>query len=220
MFPSLIGRKIGMTQIFDEDGVVHPITVVQAGPCVVLQLKTAERDGYEAVQIGFEDAKPARVTKPLSGHCAAAKSGAKRFIHEVRQVGGPVEAEVGQTWTVEVFNDVTFVDVVGTTKGKGFAGVMKRHGFKGLGASHGTERKHRSPGSIAGHGSDLGHGGNIKKGKRMAGRMGGVQRTSRNRRLMGLDVENHLLLIKGSVPGPNGGVVFVRKSRTAAVGKT
>ena len=217
MVPVLIGKKVGMTQVFDEGGTVHPVTVVLAGPCVVLQVKTARRDGYEAVQIGFEDLGPARARKPAVGHAAKAKTRPKKVLREVR-LGAPDEdAEPGQTLTVEAFKDIGFVDVVGTTKGKGFAGVMKRHRFRGQPASHGTERKHRSPGSISSHGTDLGHGGNIKKGKRMAGQMGAVRCTSRNHRLIGIDVENNLLLIKGSLPGPNGGYLFVRQSRTAKV---
>ena len=217
MYPVLIGKKVGMTQIFDETGSVHPVTVVRAGPCVVLQLKTADRDGYSSVQIGYEDVKPSRAARPAAGHCAAAKTRPKKVVREIGVLEEPAEAAVGETWTVEAFEGVEFVDVIGTTKGKGFAGVMKRHGFGGLPASHGTERKHRSAGSISSHGTDLGHGGNIKKGKRMAGHMGAVRSTTRNHRLMGVDVENNLLLIKGPVPGANGRYVFVRKSRTARV---
>lgn len=217
MYPALIGKKVGMTQIFDETGAVHPVTVVQAGPCVVLQVKTADRDGYPSVQIGFDDARPSRATKPTIGHCAVAGTRPKKVIREIGALPEPADAAVGETWTVEAFDGVEYVDVIGTTKGKGFAGVMKRHGFHGLPASHGTERKHRSPGSIAGHGSDLGRGGNVKKGKRMPGHMGAVRRTTRNHRLMGIDVENDLLIIKGPIPGPNGKYVFVRKSRTAKV---
>jgi len=219
MYPALIGRKVGMTQVFDEAGAVQPVTVVRAGPCVVLQVKSTDRDGYEAVQIGFEDVRPQRAARPLVGHCAAAKTRPKKIIREVRAVGGDLAASVGETWTVEAFDQVEFVDVVGTTKGKGFAGVMKRHGFSGQPATHGTERKHRSPGSIGSHGTDLGHGGSIKKGKRMAGHMGHVRRSLRRHRLMGVDAENNLLLIKGSVPGPNGGYVLVRKSRVGAASK-
>ena len=219
MYPALIGRKVGMVQIFDETGSVHPVSVVQAGPCVVLQVKTTDRDGYESVQIGFEDVKPSRATQPTVGHCAAAKARPKKAIREIGLLPEQAEAAVGETWTVEAFNEVEFVDVIGTTKGKGFAGVMKRHGFRGMPASHGTQRKHRHPGSLASHGTDLGHGGNIKKGKRMPGHMGAVRRTTRNHRLMGVDAKNNLLLIKGPVPGANGGYVFVRKSRTARVRK-
>jgi len=215
MYPALIGKKVGMTQVFDEAGAVQPVTVVEAGPCVVLQVKTPDRDGYAAAQIGFENVRPSRCTRPALGHAAKAKTRPKKVTREVREIGKPIEAEVGQTWTVEAFKGVAFVDVIGTSKGKGFAGVMKRHGFGGQPASHGVERKHRSAGSIASHGSDLGHGGNLKKGKRMAGHMGAAVCTSRNRRLVSIDAEHNLLLIKGSVPGPNGGYVFVRKSQTA-----
>ena len=208
-----------MTQVFDEGGTVHPVTVVRAGPCVVLAVKTPATDGYSAIQIGFEDLKAQRASKPAVGHAARAGTGPKRIVRELRLEAEPADAQLGHTWTVGVFEGVGFVDVVGTTKGKGFAGVMKRHRFKGLPASHGTERKHRSAGSIGSHGTDLGHGGNIKKGKRMAGQMGGVRGTVRNCRLVGVDAENNLLLIKGALPGPNGGYVFVRKSRTARAEK-
>jgi large subunit ribosomal protein L3 len=215
MYPALIGKKVGMTQVFDEAGDVHPVTVVQAGPCVVTQVKTSETDGYEAVQIGFEDVKAQRARRPAIGHAAKAGVRPKRLTREFRPLTGPVEADLGETWTVEAFGEVTHVDVVGTSKGKGFAGGMKRHNFGGQPASHGTERKHRSPGAIAGHGTDLGHGGNIKKGKRMAGQMGNERVKTRNARLIRVDVENHLLLIRGAVPGPAGGYVFIEKSRTA-----
>ena len=216
MYPALIGKKIGMTQIFAEDGAVCPITVVRAGPCVVLQVKQADqKDGYDAVQIGFEDVKARRAAKPAIGHAEHAKTAPKKIVREVRLWDEQAETDVGATLTVEVFEGVNFVDVAGTTKGKGFAGGVKRYGFKGQPASHGVQRKHRSPGSIGGHGTDLGHGGNIKKGKKMAGHMGAARDTSRNHRLMGIDAENNLLLIKGALPGANGGYLFVRKSRTA-----
>ncbi len=215
MYPALIGKKVGMTQMFAENGDVCGVTVVRAGPCVVLQVKqTDQKDGYDAVQIGFEDVKTRRAAKPAIGHAERAKTAPKKIVREVRLLE-ETDSDVGATLTVEVFEGVNFVDVVGTTKGKGFAGGVKRHGFKGQPASHGVERKHRSPGSIGGHGTDLGHGGNIKKGKKMAGHMGAVRSTSRNHRLVGIDAENNLLLIKGSVPGPNGGYLLVRKSRTA-----
>ena len=175
MLSALLGKKIGMTQVYDDAGVLHPVTVVQAGPCRVLQVKTAQAGGYEAVQIGFEDVKPHRATKAQIAHAAKANAPAKKFVREVR-LSEPSELEPGQDVTVDIFDEVPHVDVTATTKGKGFAGVMKRHGFKGLGASHGTEKKHRSPGSIASHASNAGLGGNIKKGKRMAGHMGGSSR--------------------------------------------
>lgn len=216
MYPALIGKKVGMTQMFAEDGAVCGVTVVRAGPCVVLQVKkTGGKDGYDAVQIGFEDVKKNRAAKPAIGHVERAKTAPKKIVREIRLLNGPADADVGATLTVDIFEGVNFVDVLGTTKGKGFAGGVKRHGFKGQPASHGVERKHRSPGSIGGHGTDLGHGGNIKKGKKMAGHMGSKGATSKNHRLMGIDAENNLLLIKGSLPGANGGYLFVRKARTA-----
>jgi large subunit ribosomal protein L3 len=216
MYPALIGKKVGMTQVFADNGVVCPVTVVLAGPCVVMQVKkTDEKDGYDAVQIGFEDVKTRRASKPAIGHAGQAKTAPKKIIREVRVPDVQADADVGATLTVDLFEGVNFVDVTGTTKGKGFAGGVKRHGFKGQLASHGVERKHRSPGSIGGHGTDLGHGGNIKKGKKMAGHMGAARNTSRNHRLVGIDAENNLLLIKGALPGPNGGYLFIKKSRTA-----
>lgn len=218
MYPALIGKKIGMTQVFDDAGVVHPVTVVQAGPCVVLQVKAPETDGYNALQIGFEDVKPSRALRPAMGHAAKASATAQRTVREVR-LDAAASAAVGDRLTVELFGEVPYVDVIATSKGKGFAGGMKRHHFGGQCSSHGTERKHRSPGSIASHGTDRGHGGDIKKGKRMAGHMGSVRCTSRNHKIVGVDVENNLLLIKGSVPGPTGGYVFIRKSITARTAK-
>ncbi|MCK4626881.1 MAG: 50S ribosomal protein L3 [Phycisphaerae bacterium] len=216
MYPALIGKKVGMTQVFADNGVVCPVTVVLAGPCVVMQVKkTDEKDGYDAVQIGFEDVKTRRASKPAIGHAGQAKTAPKKIVREVRVPDVQADADVGATLTVDLFDGVNFVDVTGTTKGKGFAGGVKRHGFKGQLASHGVERKHRSPGSIGGHGTDLGHGGNIKKGKKMAGHMGAARNTSRNHRLVGIDAENNLLLIKGALPGPNGGYLFIKKSRTA-----
>lgn len=208
-----------MTQVYDGQGVLHPVTVVQAGPCDVLQVKDVETDGYNAVQIGLEDVKPHRAKRPQIGHAARAGCKPKKHVQEIRLSGPAEDVAVGQTVSVDVFADVACVDVTGTTKGKGFAGTMKRHNFKGQPASHGVERKHRSPGSIASHSSNAGTGPKIKKGKRMAGHMGSVRRTTRNHRLIRIDAENSLLLVKGSVPGANGGVVFIRESKTAGVGK-
>ena len=217
MLAALLGRKIGTTQVYDAQGVIHNVTVIQAGPCPVLQVKTPDNDGYHAVQLGFEDVKPSRALKPEIGHAVKAGVKPKKFIREVRLTNGPKDVQPGQTLTVEIFAEVPFVDVVGTSKGKGFAGVMKRHLFGGLPASHGTERKHRSPGSISAHATNRGWGGDIKRGKRMAGRMGNVQCTSRNHKLIAVDKENNLLLVKGPVPGANGGFVFVRASKTARI---
>jgi large subunit ribosomal protein L3 len=218
MLSALLGKKIGMTQVHDEAGVLHPVTVVQAGPCSVLQVKTAGTDGYDAVQIGFQDVKPHRATKPQIGHAARSGCGPKRFVRECR-LDAPTDLKVGSTLTVAVFEGIQHVDVIGTSKGKGFAGVMKRHHFAGQPASHGTERKHRSPGSIGAHATNRGWGGDIKKGKRMAGHMGNARCTSRNHKLISVDKENHLLLIQGSVPGANGGFVMVRASKTARAAK-
>ena len=219
MLPAILGKKIGMTQVYDDVGTLLPVTVVQAGPCSVLQVKTCQSDGYEAVQMGFEDVKCHRAAKPQIGHARKARCSPKRLLREVR-LGEPAgDVEPGQTVTVEVFDGVAYVDVVGTTKGRGFAGGMKRHGFKGLSSSHGVERKHRSPGSIASHSSNAGTGPKPKKGKRMAGHMGAARKTSRNHKLVGIDKENNLLLIKGPLPGANGGLLFIRKSKTARLPK-
>jgi large subunit ribosomal protein L3 len=215
MVPALLGKKIGMTQVYDDAGVLHPVTVVQAGPCAVLQVKTVQTDGYNALQIGFEDVKAHRAAKPQIGHAAKAGAKPKKHMREIRVDELPDDAEPGRQMTVEVFEDVPYVDVVGVSKGKGFAGGMKRYGFGGQPASHGTERKHRSPGSIGGHATNLGTGPKPKKGKRMAGHMGHVRVTSRNHVLVGIDKENHLLLVKGALPGAGGGVLMIRKSKTA-----
>ncbi len=208
----LLGKKIGMTQVYDEDGKINSVTVIQAGPCKVLQVKSEETDGYNAVQMGFEDVKKSRQTNALVGHCKKAGCEPKRFVREYRVKELP-EVEVGGDVKVSEFSEVTFVDVSGTTKGKGFAGVMKRHGFGGFPASHGTERKHRAAGSISSFASDAGHGGNLKKGKRMAGRMGGTRVTTKNHKVISIDEEQNLLVVKGAVPGPCGGYLEVRSSR-------
>jgi len=217
MEPAILGKKIGMTRVYDADGVLHPVTVVQAGPCHVLQLRTPQTDGYAAVQIGYGDVKLHRATQPSIGHAKRAGTGPKRFVREVRLDAPDEEIELGQELTVEIFEGVSHVDVIGTSKGHGYTGVMKRHGFKGQLASHGVERKHRSPGSIASHSSNAGTGPKLKKGKRMAGHHGAVRCTSRNHKLVTVDTENNLLLIKGPVPGPNGGLLYIRKSKTAKV---
>lgn len=203
-----------MTQVYDPEGRVVPVTVIQAGPCAILQVKTSESDGYEAVQLGYLDAKPHRVSRAVIGHCQVAGTGPKRFIREVR-LSQPTERKPGEVVTVEEFEaqEVQFVDVVGTTKGRGFTGPMRRYGFGGQPASHGTERKHRSPGGIGGH-ADLGRGRNIKKGKHMAGHYGVDRRTSKNHRLVAVDKENHLMLVKGSIPGPTGGYVLIKRAKS------
>ena len=210
----LLGKKVGMTQVYDESGKMLPVTVIQAGPCAVLQVKSTDSDGYNAVQLGFEDVKSSRRKKPQLGHSEKSNTVPKRFVREMR-LGDDVESEyeVGSFVTVSVFSDTKYVDVVGTSKGKGYAGVMKRHGFHGFPASHGTERKHRAPGSISSFASDAGHGGNLKKGKKMAGRMGNSRVTAKNHSLVTIDEERNLIIVKGSVPGPAGGYVIVRSSK-------
>jgi large subunit ribosomal protein L3 len=211
----MLGRKIGMTRWFTEDGTNVPVTVIQAGPCAVTQVKTTATDGYSAVQLAFEDVKPRLSTIPVMGHDAAAGVSPKRFHREMRLADDDAAAayEPGQTVDVTVFEDVKFVDVIGVSKGKGFAGVMKRHNFRGLEASHGTERKHRSAGSIGGHATDLGTGPKLKKGKRMAGRMGHARVTVRSIDVVSIDPERNLIMVKGPVPGPNRGLVFIRDAK-------
>jgi large subunit ribosomal protein L3 len=216
MTPALLGRKIGMTRIYNEKGAVVPVTVVQAGPCAVTQVKTVENDGYFAVQLGYQDCKARHSTFPLIGHAAKAGVGPKRHFAEIR-LKAATDRQLGDTVGVDVFDGVKFVDVIGTSKGKGTQGVMKRHHFGGQPGSHGTERKHRSPGSISSRASNRGHTGKPKKGHRMAGRMGFDRVTTRNHPLVKIDPANNLLLIKGALPGPNGSLLFVRKALTAKV---
>ncbi len=210
----LLGKKIGITQVYDEAGRLLPATVIQAGPCAVMQVKTVQTDGYNAVQLGYDDVKTSRRKKPLIEHSKKANSVPKRFVKEMRL---PDNAEpqykAGDSLTVSVFAESKLVDVIGTSKGKGFQGVMKRYHFGGMPDSHGTERKHRSPGSIASHGTDRGHGGNLHKGKRMAGHMGHKRITVKNHGLVAIDQEKNLLVVKGSVPGPDGGYVIVRSAK-------
>ncbi|RKN08129.1 50S ribosomal protein L3 [Streptomyces radicis] len=206
----VLGEKLGMTQVWDDNNRVVPVTVVKAGPCVVTQVRTNDRDGYESVQIAFGEIDPRKVNKPLKGHFAKADVTPRRHLVEIR-TGDAAEYTLGQEVTAEVFESGVRVDVTGTSKGKGTAGVMKRHGFSGLGSSHGTQRKHRSPGSIGGCATP----GRVFKGLRMAGRMGNERVTTQNLTVHAVDAEKGLLLIKGAVPGPNGGLVLVR---TAAKG--
>ncbi len=204
-----------MTRYFTEDGVNIPITVVQAGPCFVTQIKKIDAEGYAAIQIGFEDIDPKGSTFPVIGHDAKAGVSVKRTHREYRyETDKEAEAfELGQEITVSDFDDIMYVDVIATSKGKGFQGGMKRHGFKGQLASHGVERKHRSPGAISGHATNLGTGPKLKKGKKMAGQMGNVRHTVRNLDVVKVDHERGLLLLKGGIPGPNGGLLYVRTSR-------
>lgn len=206
----ILGEKLGMTQVWDASNRVVPVTVVKAGPCVVTQVRTPEVDGYEAVQIAFGSISPLKVTKPLKGHFEKAGVTPRRHLVEIR-TDDAASYTLGQQISAELFEVGQSVDVVGTTKGKGFAGVMKRHGFSGVGASHGAHRNHRKPGSIGACATP----GRVFKGVRMAGRLGGVRQTTQNLTVHAVDAENGLILIKGAVPGPRGGLVFVR---TAAKG--
>ncbi|GAA4151501.1 50S ribosomal protein L3 [Phytohabitans flavus] len=205
----ILGAKLGMTQVWDNNKVV-PVTVVQAGPCVVTQVRTADKDGYPAVQLAFGAVDPRKVNKPRTGHFEKAGTAPRRHIVELRTTDAG-EYELGQEVTVEAFGAGTVIDVTGKTKGKGFAGVMKRHGFHGLRASHGVERKHRSPGSIGACATP----GRVFKGVRMAGRMGSVRYTVQNLTVQAIDPENNLLLVRGAIPGPAGALVLVRTAAKA-----
>ena len=230
----LLGRKVGMTQVYTDDGDLIPVTVVEAGPCVVLQLKTVERDGYEAVQLGFLDKKRpvggrrtrgSQASRSERGHVvglsskrskARAEAGVepvekancepKKFVRELRVDGENVDLELGQTLTVELFAEMSHVDVVGTSKGRGFAGVMKRHNFAGQRASHGVKRVHRHGGGI-GMSADPAR---VLKGTRMPGRYGNARSTVRHMQVVRIDAETNSMLIKGGVPGPPGGYVLIR----------
>ena len=210
----LLGKKIGMTQVYNDQGKMIPVTVIQAGPCTVTQVKTQDTDGYAALQLGYDDVKASRVKKPAQGHAQKANATPKRFVREWR-LGVKEEAAyaAGDQVNVASFAEIKYVDVIGTSKGKGYAGGMKRHGFGGFPGSPGTERKHRAGGSIGSHGSDRGHGGNVKKGKRMSGRMGGERVTTKHHQLVSIDEENNLLVVKGAVAGPVGAYVEIRSSK-------
>ncbi|MFJ3956151.1 50S ribosomal protein L3 [Arthrobacter sp. NPDC090010] len=201
----LLGTKLGMTQVWDENNKLIPVTVVQADSNVVTQLRNAEKDGYTAVQIGFGQIDPRKVTKPLAGHFDKAGVTPRRHVVELRTADAE-SYELGQQLSVEVFEAGQKIDVVGTTKGKGFAGVMKRHGFHGVGASHGAHKNHRKPGSIGGASTPS----RVFKGLKMAGRMGAARHTTMNLTVHAVDAEKSLLLIKGAVPGARGSVVLVR----------
>ena len=209
----VLGTKLGMTQVFGPDGKIVPVTVVAAGPCVVTAVRSPDADGYSAVQLGYGDVDPRRVNKPAAGVFAKAGVTPRRYLLELR-TDDASEYTLGQEVTAEAFESGEIVDVTATSKGKGMAGVMKRHGFHGLSASHGTQRKHRSPGSIGG----CAFPGHVFKGLKMAGRMGGERTTVLNLTLHAVDTDKGLLLIKGAVPGPAGALVLVRSAVKAPVG--
>ncbi|HKX45552.1 MAG TPA: 50S ribosomal protein L3 [Planctomycetota bacterium] len=203
----ILGRKRGMTQLFEEDGTVVPVTVVQAGPCVVAQVKHPERDGYHAVQLGFEDVRESRTAKPQQGHFRAAKTAPKRFLREERLAAAPTLG-IGDLVRADVFAVGDVVDVIGTSKGRGFAGTIKRHNFNRGPKSHGS-MNYRQPGSIG-----TKRTGKLFPGKRMAGHFGAERCTTKNLRVVRVDTERDLLFIQGSVPGPNGGLVQVQTAKT------
>ncbi|GAA1374473.1 MAG TPA: 50S ribosomal protein L3 [Candidatus Luteococcus avicola] len=203
----LLGTKLGMTQLWDDNNKVVPVTVIQAGPCVVTQVRTPETDGYSAVQLGFGAVKAKKVTKPESGQFEKAGVTPRKHLAELRTADAS-EYTLGQEVTAETFAAAEVVDVTGVTKGKGTAGVMKRHGFKGLSASHGVHRKHRSPGSIGGCSTP----GRVFKGMRMAGRMGNAQVTIQNLTIHAVDAERGLILVRGAIPGNKGSLVVVRSA--------
>jgi large subunit ribosomal protein L3 len=205
----ILGAKLGMTQVWDNGRVV-PVTVVQAGPCVVTQVRTPDKDGYSAVQLAYGAIDPRKVNKPEAGHFAKADVAPRRHLVELRTTDAS-EYTLGQEVTVDAFAPGQRIDVTGKTKGKGFAGVMKRHGFGGLRASHGVERKHRSPGSIGACATP----GRVFKGVRMAGRMGGVRYTVQNLTVQAIEPEQNLILVKGALPGPKGSLVLLRSAAKA-----
>ncbi|MDH4308388.1 MAG: 50S ribosomal protein L3 [Acidimicrobiia bacterium] len=211
---AILGEKLGMTQIFDAESRAIPVTVIKAGPCQVVQVKTPERDGYSAIQIGFGEVKPSRVNKPAAGHFAKAGVAPVGNLVEVR-VDDPNAFEVGQEIGIgDVLTKGGKADVTGVSKGKGFAGVMKRHNFSGQGASHGNHKKHRAPGSIGACATPA----RVFKGTRMAGRMGGDRTTILNIEVVEVDAERGLVLLGGPVPGPNGSIVLVREAVKARSG--
>jgi large subunit ribosomal protein L3 len=204
---AILGRKVGMTQVFDEDGEAVPVTVIEAGPCYVTQVKTPDRDGYSAVQLGFEEVKPQRLSGGEKGHLARNDVPPLRHLRELRV--GEVDVEEGQRILVDVFEVGDWVDVVGVSKGRGFAGAVKRHGFRGGPKTHGQSDRLRAPGSIGASANP----GRVFKGTRMAGRMGDARVTAQNQRVELVDAERNLLAVRGGVPGANGGLVVVKQAR-------
>ena len=208
MTVGLLGRKIGMTQIYETDGTAVPVTVLECGPCTVLQVRTAERDGYHAVQLGFADKKRKSASMAERGHARKVDAEPKKFVREIRQEAAAAGVAEGQSLTVSVFDAIKSVDVVGISKGRGFTGVLKRHGFKGLRATHGVKRMHRHPGS-SGPSADPSH---TRKGIKKPGQHGNTQVTVRNLKVVRVDAANNLLLVRGAVPGHNNAFVLVRQT--------
>lgn len=205
---AILGEKLGMTQIFDEQARAIPVTVIKAGPCQVVQIKTPDTDGYGAVQLAFGEIKASRVTEPVKGHFAKAGVVPTRHLVEIR-VDDPDAYQIGQEINIsDVFSKGVLADVTGVSKGKGFQGVIKRHNFSGQGASHGNHKKHRAPGSIGACATPS----RVFKGTRMAGRMGGEKVTTLNLRVAEINADNNLLLLQGAVPGPNGSLILIREA--------
>jgi len=210
MVNGIIGRKVGMTQVFDADGTVHPATVIKAGPCVVVQAKTAQTDGYEAIQLGLVEERPAKVGKPLAGHYKKAGVPPTRVRREVKQAAGADAPKAGDEVLASIFAIGERVDVIGTGRGKGFQGVVRRHHFAGGAATHGS-MFHRAPGSIGASS----YPSRVVKGMRMGGRMGGARTTIHNLKVLRVDPENNLLIVEGGIPGAPTGYVVIRKALTA-----
>ncbi len=204
----ILGRKIGMSRIFGNDGTIIPVTIIQAGPCPVIQVKEAAQDGYAAIQVGFGEIPQRKVNKPAKGHLVKAGCGYYRHLREFR-LDSPAGFEAGKPLTIEMFSPGEKVNVTGTSKGKGFAGVMKRWGFAGLPASHGHEKVHRNAGTIGNNTEP----GRVIKGKKMAGHMGAKRKSCMNIEVVAVRMEDNLLLVKGQVPGPKNGLVIVRKQK-------
>lgn len=213
MLSGFLGKKIGMTQIYTGDGKLLPVTLIQAGPCDVMQIKTIENDGYSAIQLGFDDKKKKRAKKPEIGHSAKSNLQPKKFVREVKPEAG-ADIKLGQSITVDIFNDVKMLNVIGITKGKGFAGVMKRWNFKGGLNTHGSTR-HRPPGSISSNTDP----GRVIRGKKMAGRLGGERVTVKNIDLVKIDRDRNLLFVRGAVPGHKGSYLILNKAKVEKIGK-
>jgi len=207
----ILGEKLGMTQVWDENNRVVPVTVVKAGPCVVTQVRTPENDGYSGVQIAFGQIDPRKVTQPMLGHFAKAGVTPRRHLLELR-FDDASDYALGQELGADTFEAGSNIDVTGVTKGKGFAGTMKRHGFSGVSASHGAHKNHRKPGSIGACATP----GRVFKGVRMSGRMGGITQTTQNLTVHAVDTEKGLILVKGAIPGPTGSVVLLRSAAKGA----
>ena len=207
MSMGILGRKVGMTQVFDEEGKAVPVTVIEAGPCSIVEIRTPEKNGYSAVQLGFGEVKDSKVSKPAKGNFDKQNVAPKRWLREFR-VDNSADYQVGQEITVSLFQNGEVVDATGVSKGKGYQGVMKRHGFGGIPQSHGQSVTHRHPGSIG----CSSYPGRVAKGRRMAGHMGAERVTTKNLKVFAIDEENNLILVKGSVPGAKDGLIMLRKT--------